>query len=236
MLAQTIRGVTRPLARPWLTSLAHQPRMISSLPLNARVRQSVDVVAVRRMTISSTRMQSDTSSSPQSSGMVSTASGRVHGSSSTGGQDGQQAEQSRTQRLKALFRKHGWTALAVYLALSAIDFGLTFALIYAVGADRVRQAEDWVLDTLGWRRKDGEPGKFKKAVDDWKEQHPRKRSKKDSTEALEVTTTSVSPPSTKADDSGYSAMATTAALAYVIHKTALLPVRVGITVRHLAWA
>ncbi|KAK4048178.1 DUF1279 super [Microbotryomycetes sp. JL201] len=158
--------------------------------------------------------------------------------------------QSLTQRLKVLFRKHGWTALSVYLLLSAVDFGLTFLMIYAVGADRVREAEDWVLDTLGWRRKDGEPGKVRKAVEEWKDHHPRISGR--SSAAQDITPSSPkrdhsplagSQPqrrlisdvsSTNASTNDYSAVATTAVLAYAIHKTLLLPVRVGITPGTLA--
>ncbi|GAA5864122.1 hypothetical protein JCM1840_000708 [Sporobolomyces johnsonii] len=148
-----------------------------------------------------------------------------------------------TQRLKILFRTHGWSALAIYLLLSAVDFGLTFLLIYAVGADRVRDAEDWVLDTLGWRRKHhpdaattGEDkGTLRQAVDSFNGAKDRLEGNKapevrpDHEQPVEVM---VAAPGTKKDEAekGYSAYATTAVLAYAIHKTALLPVRVGITV------
>ncbi|KWU44057.1 hypothetical protein RHOSPDRAFT_12760, partial [Rhodotorula sp. JG-1b] len=100
-----------------------------------------------------------------------------------------------TQKVKYLFRKYGWTTLVVYLGLSAVDFGLCFLVIYWVGADRVRSAEDWVLDKLHWKRRSDD---------------------KD-----------------KAEGGGgnrYGTIATTAVLAYAIHKTLFLPVRVGITV------
>lgn len=149
-----------------------------------------------------------------------------------------------SQRLKALFRKHGWSALVIYLLLSLLDFGLTFLFIYAVGADKVRTAEDWVLDALGWRRKDGEPGKIKKAVDDWKEQHPRGAKKVEAvtphipapsemmkeSEKKAAAVTSTEAGAVVESKSSYSAIASTAVLAYAIHKTALLPVRVGLTV------
>lgn len=138
------------------------------------------------------------------------------------------ADLSLSQRLKKLFRTHGWSALVIYLALSLADFSLTFLLVYSVGADRVRDAEDWVLDALGWRRKDGEPGKIRRAVDEWKEQHPGKgeRKPKPTPTPLPVPLAS----DVVADKNGYSAIATTAVLAYAIHKTLLLPVRIGITV------
>lgn len=136
------------------------------------------------------------------------------------------ADLSLSQRLKKLFRTHGWSALVIYLALSLADFSLTFLLVYSVGADKVREAEDWVLDALGWRRKDGEPGKIRRAVEGWKEQHPGRERKPKPTTPLPV------PLATDVvvEKNGYSAIATTAVLAYAIHKTLLLPVRIGITV------
>jgi hypothetical protein len=139
-----------------------------------------------------------------------------------------------TQRLKALFRTHGWSALTIYLLLSLLDFSLTFLLIYAVGADKVREAEDWVLDALGWRRKDGEPGKIKKAMNEWKENHPRASKAGAVVKSAPVPALAPASPGEGRPEAqnGYSAIATTAVLAYAIHKTLLLPVRIGVTVSH----
>ncbi|GAA5852791.1 hypothetical protein JCM8547_004686 [Rhodosporidiobolus lusitaniae] len=148
-----------------------------------------------------------------------------------------------TLRVKALFRKHGWTALVLYLVLSALDFGLTFFVISAVGADRVREAEDWVLDKLGWKRKgeDEEPGRLRRVVEGWKKRAKKVEGKEvvgteqkemvgggEAHEPIEASV--VTPEQRKKQESGYSAYATTAVLAYAIHKTALLPFRVGVTV------
>ncbi|EGU12053.1 hypothetical protein RTG_01935 [Rhodotorula toruloides ATCC 204091] len=150
-----------------------------------------------------------------------------------------------TQKIKYLFRKHGWTALAVYLLLSAIDFGLCFVVIYAVGADRVREAEDWVLDQLKWKRSPeaavpGEEGRLSRAyheIKEFKDQHTRHRVKGPEAhptpeaaqavaEGKDTATVAAVDKESKKD---YSALATTAILAYAIHKTALLPFRVGVT-------
>ncbi|KAK4690904.1 hypothetical protein P7C70_g9467, partial [Phenoliferia sp. Uapishka_3] len=74
---------------------------------------------------------------------------------------------ARWAKLKSL----GAPALIIYLAIGLLDFSLTFLLVSAVGADRVREAEDWVLEKLEWRRKDGEAGRIKRAVKGWKESH-----------------------------------------------------------------
>jgi len=112
-----------------------------------------------------------------------------------------------------------------------------------VGADRVRDAEDWVLEKLEWRRKDGEPGKVKLAVKnrvgDWKSHkagHDHDAGAKASTPSAEPSSpvplpAALDPASASASKKdGYGALATTAVLAYAIHKTVLLPVRIGLTV------
>ncbi|BGP17019.1 hypothetical protein JCM10213_000346 [Rhodosporidiobolus nylandii] len=150
-----------------------------------------------------------------------------------------------SQRIKALFRKHGWTALVIYLLLSALDFGAIFLLICAVGADRVREAEDWVLRELGWSRKgvDGEEqGRIRAAVEKWKNRHGKAVERTvgvsqekmveggEAHESVEASVVAPTDVARKAEEKGYSAYATTAVLAYAIHKTALLPFRVGVTV------
>lgn len=134
-------------------------------------------------------------------------------------------------KLKQLFRTHGWSALVVYLLLSALDFGLTFCVIYLIGADRVREAEDYVLDALEWRRKDGEPGRVKRAVTEWSDKRKTPEAKeRDEQKRRDKAAKEESEAAKPEDKSAYGAIASTAVLAYVIHKTALLPVRVGLTV------
>lgn len=130
-------------------------------------------------------------------------------------------------RLRTLFRTHGWSALTIYLLLSLADFSLTFLVVYAIGASKVRVAEDYVLEALGWRRKNGEPGKVKIVVDEWKSKKGKVRTEQE----LELEREKLAKRGTEADElEGYSAIATTAVLAYAIHKTLLLPVRIGLTV------
>ncbi|GAA5824613.1 hypothetical protein JCM11251_000495 [Rhodosporidiobolus azoricus] len=190
-----------------------------------------------RRTYSSPSSTTNTASSPHNSSS----------SSSSGTVDDPKAP--LTQRIKALFRKHGWTALVIYLLLSAVDFALCFLLVYSIGADKVREAEDWVLNHLGWRRKEGEdkaPGRIKQAVDGWKARHGKAPAVQDKPtgvsekelvgggEAHVPIESSIIPAAEmrekEAAEKGYSAYATTAVLAYAIHKTALLPFRVGLTV------
>lgn len=123
----------------------------------------------------------------------------------------------------------------MYLVLGALDFGLTFMVIYIVGADRVREFEDYVLETLEWRRKDGEPGRVKLAVSEWTEKRKsQQRKDADERKAIEKELKKLEQQQKELEKgsdgkSAYGAIASTAVLAYVIHKTALLPFRVGVT-------
>jgi hypothetical protein len=128
--------------------------------------------------------------------------------------------ESLSQRLKRLLRENGKVALIVYFALSAIDLGLTFFAVYSFGAEHVRDAEDWVLARMNWKRRE-EPAptdsalvKVKDRVGAWaeKKQLEHERAK------LEAQ-----------HQSKKDAMWTSLLLAYTIHKTALLPVRIGLT-------
>lgn len=160
-----------------------------------------------------------------------------------------------TQKVKYLFRKYGWTTLVVYLGLSAVDFGLCFLVIYSVGADRVRSAEDWVLDKLHWKRRsddkdkvEGQKGaggnRVQRAVEglqqrahDYHAKHvsgPEAHPSPAAADAIAhgAPTTEVVRVEQEMGQkkSKYGTIATTAVLAYAIHKTLFLPVRVGITV------
>ncbi|CRG85536.1 hypothetical protein PISL3812_02588 [Talaromyces islandicus] len=61
--------------------------------------------------------------------------------------------QSLSQRLKTLSREYGWSALGVYLALSALDFPFCFATVRLVGVERIGYMEhailDWIKGALG---------------------------------------------------------------------------------------
>ncbi|KAG0663858.1 hypothetical protein C6P46_002083 [Rhodotorula mucilaginosa] len=159
-----------------------------------------------------------------------------------------------TQKVKYLFRKYGWTTLVVYLGLSAVDFGLCFLVIYSVGADRVRSAEDWVLDKLHWKRRSDDKDKaeggggggnrVQRAVEGLQqrahdyhakhvsgpEAHPSPAAADAIAQGASTTQVVRAEQETGQKKSKYGTIATTAVLAYAIHKTLFLPVRVGITV------
>nr|POE85509.1 uncharacterized protein CFP56_43825 [Quercus suber] len=49
-------------------------------------------------------------------------------------------------KLKELSQKYGWAAVGVYLGLSALDFPFCFLAVRMLGAERVGQAEHFVVD------------------------------------------------------------------------------------------
>lgn len=54
-------------------------------------------------------------------------------------------------RLKKLSREYGWSAVGVYLALSALDFPFCFLAVRTLGTDRIGRWEHAIVDTVkGW--------------------------------------------------------------------------------------
>ncbi|EEH37065.1 hypothetical protein PAAG_07483 [Paracoccidioides lutzii Pb01] len=53
---------------------------------------------------------------------------------------------SFSQRMKKLSREYGWSALGVYLALSALDFPFCFAAVRLLGAERIGHYEHVVAE------------------------------------------------------------------------------------------
>lgn len=126
-------------------------------------------------------------------------------------------------KLKDLTRKYGWATVVVYFIISAVDFGLCFFLINLVGAEHVRKGQDYVLDALVYgttKREDvlaqaGEPKGYGLLgfLKNWRQKHK-----------LEDVENEVD-----SKRAGTSSLWATAVLAYGIHKTLLLPVRLGLT-------
>ncbi|KAE8358429.1 hypothetical protein BDV27DRAFT_137731 [Aspergillus caelatus] len=55
---------------------------------------------------------------------------------------------SLSQRLKALSREYGWSALGVYLLLSAMDFPFCFAAVRFLGAEKIGHYEHVVVEAF----------------------------------------------------------------------------------------
>jgi len=107
---------------------------------------------------------------------------------------------SLSQRLKHLIKTYGWYALGVYLIVGVFDFGVAFAGINLIGADQVSQVVASVKESVA-------------GMINSKPSEPGKD------ELDPVTGNAVG-------NEGLYAMIV---LAYTVHKTLFLPVRVGLT-------
>jgi len=56
------------------------------------------------------------------------------------------ASQSLSQRLKQLSKEYGWTAVGVYLGLSALDFPFCFLAVRLLGTERIGRWERAIVD------------------------------------------------------------------------------------------
>ncbi|RJE22031.1 peptide alpha-N-acetyltransferase Nat2 [Aspergillus sclerotialis] len=55
---------------------------------------------------------------------------------------------SFSQRMRKLSREYGWSALGVYLLLSALDFPFCFAAVRLLGVDRIGHIERVIVDSI----------------------------------------------------------------------------------------
>ncbi|KAJ7188402.1 hypothetical protein C8R46DRAFT_878165 [Mycena filopes] len=106
---------------------------------------------------------------------------------------------TRYQRLKHLFKSYGWYALGMYICLSICDFGLAFGLINVIGAEYVEHYTT-------------------------------------SAKQFVLGVVGTKPPEPGLDEmdpapshGGYEGLYAMLLLAYTVHKTLFLPVRVGLT-------
>jgi hypothetical protein len=116
-----------------------------------------------------------------------------------------------SQRLKQLIKSYGWYALGVYLLVSALDFGVAFVGINLLGAEYVsRVAASAKSMVTNLISKPAEPGLDEVEV----------------TKNLQST-------------EGHEGLYAMLVLAYTVHKTLFLPVRIGLTAaftpRLVAW-
>ncbi|KAJ7287706.1 hypothetical protein C8J57DRAFT_1049191 [Mycena rebaudengoi] len=107
---------------------------------------------------------------------------------------------TRYQRLKHLFKSYGWYALGVYLILSVLDFGVAFGMINIIGAEYVERLSASAKEF-----------------------------------ALGMLRTKPPEPGLDELDSvpaqgGHEGLYAMILLAYTVHKTLFLPVRVGLTI------
>ncbi|KAI8646468.1 hypothetical protein BD408DRAFT_410261 [Parasitella parasitica] len=109
----------------------------------------------------------------------------------------------KASKLKELTKKYGAVGIIVYLGVGCVDLGVTLGVIQLVGLDKVKALERGVLDV----------------VYNTGEKFGIKRKEK----------VLVASEESDADTDDTPSFASVLILAYGIHKTLLLPVRIGIT-------
>lgn len=113
--------------------------------------------------------------------------------------------------LKELTKKYGWTAFGVYMTLSAIDLPLCFLFVHSLGKERVEELEHKVK---GW---------FGMKTDEKTDTHEEVESEDKNN-------------SEQADNSNWGLLLTEFGIAYAIHKSVFIFVRVPATAAITPWA
>ncbi|RDW59384.1 uncharacterized protein DSM5745_11079 [Aspergillus mulundensis] len=79
------------------------------------------------------------------------------------------ATPSLSQRLKTLSREYGWSALWIYLFLSALDFPFCFAAVKLLGADKIGHYEHVIVESFKGAVNRVWPGAFDESKDESKD-------------------------------------------------------------------
>ncbi|KAI9473858.1 MAG: hypothetical protein EXX96DRAFT_596826 [Benjaminiella poitrasii] len=126
----------------------------------------------------------------------------------------------KPSKLKELTRKYGAVGIIVYVAVGCVDLGITLGVIQLAGLDKVKALERSVINTvydvgerMGLKEKNEQPLIL---VTDGENNTLLTAASSDETGLIHST-----------DDTP--SFASVLILAYGIHKTLLLPVRIGIT-------
>jgi hypothetical protein len=109
--------------------------------------------------------------------------------------------------LKELTKKYGWSAVGVYFALSALDFPICFLFVHSLGQEKVKEIEKSVKGFFGF-----------------------------STDPEDLATKDPSEGGDKKDEgSEWSTLITELTIAYAIHKSVFVFVRVPATAAITPW-
>ncbi|GFZ51255.1 hypothetical protein JCM24511_09013 [Saitozyma sp. JCM 24511] len=202
--------------------LAPSPRLVSNdLP-------RTNVVSRRSSSTATAASQPASHASPTFHSDTQSRSGSNSSHSSQSPPEPEPEAKSAYARFKALSKKYGWWALGMYTALSSVDFSLTFLTVHAVGAERIEPAFYAALHRYHVIRYGEE-----EAVRIEEESRVEK-AEQQAREEEEMRGLTEEERRRKKNGGGWGSRTFWAevALAYAIHKTALLPFRAGLTV---AW-
>ncbi|KAI7904751.1 uncharacterized protein BX663DRAFT_530219 [Cokeromyces recurvatus] len=129
----------------------------------------------------------------------------------------------KQSKLKELARKYGMAGIVVYLAVGCVDLGITFGVIQLAGLDKVRAIEKSVINTF---YNVGERIGFEKKVD---ERPVVVVTDGENNTLLTAAVANEEIDLIKNNNNDTPSFASVFILAYGIHKTLLLPIRLGIT-------
>jgi len=138
--------------------------------------------------------------------------------------------------LRKLSREYGWSALGVYLSLSALDFPFCYLLVRTLGTERIGEWEHTIINSvrklIPWYSKkekvpDGPATEAEKAKGWGVEEADARRKKEGASMCRVLVAMMLSGPNEHANEE-YLGLATQLALAYAIHKSFIF-VRVPLT-------
>ncbi|OCB90649.1 hypothetical protein A7U60_g2084 [Sanghuangporus baumii] len=140
------------------------------------------------------------SPSPPRSPSPSSRIDNREGPSRSGSRSSLGPDATLSDRLKHLIKTYGWYALGVYIIISTLDFSVAFAAINVIGAEQVQHVADVVKQRVASVLHSAPTEPGKQEYD-------------------------TSPASQTGRESLYAMIV----LAYTVHKTLFLPIRVGLT-------
>ncbi|CAO1630720.1 unnamed protein product [Parajaminaea phylloscopi] len=223
----------RQLQRPWPTIAALRP-----LPPVHSPSRAVIVSPLSRP--GQQLCRSASSSSPSSS-----TSGSRSQEEDDAGSGSRSAKPSFRERFRHLWKRYGWWAIGVYNLWSLLDFSLTWAAIHWFGADHIRQLETRLRSFVGLEKRktpDEEVAAWPlnnaaevgvAIVGDGSQEKLHENNEEAAKEAAKRLAEGVDERTAAAGSSGSDSNNSTlwaeAVLAYTIHKTLLLPLRIMAT-------
>ena len=166
-LQHTLRRWTqRPLILK-IASAAHAPSSTIRLPTHRPV--SLAPYAQRQLLQRQTPLKSIQQSQLQNTFRARRAfhSSRFRSNKSSGyTYQSPNSAPSLSQRLKTLSREYGWSALWIYLFLSALDFPFCFAAVKLLGADKIGHYEHVVVESFKGSVNKVWPGAFEESKEE----------------------------------------------------------------------
>ncbi len=133
-------------------------------------------------------------------------------------------------KFKALSKKYGWYAIIMYFLLSTVDFSLCFLTVHSIGAEKIEPLLNAGVHQYRLIRH-GESRTAELEEEDRRHKAQEAEAERKERE-IELRDEKKGNPSKMKNGFASRALWAEIALAYAIHKTALLPFRAGLTV---AW-